>query len=340
MVKLLFQLLISVVLLGLLAGMTVRSRNPVQKPQPAATAVPDAEQETVSTASSQSAQPMPLEQDAGSVAADTRLPTEQLAAELEGRRDFERQFDAMPPAQLITELRSNDYQRKAAAARAVARKPSAELLTALMNEISTCEDLSTRKEMLKALGTTDMTVAPALLAERLGVRKDGDVQRSIREAMVKSADASVVRALVARIEGSSDDNYLERQVAQVISDIRNPTAVDALILGLQSTNYTAFVGCAAALGGIGDVRGVQALAGAAGVDSQHDEVISEALSRVAPASALSTLVALSRQAVPPPVSLGIAKALAKYNDPAARSALEAMAQRTGDEAILNLLNQK
>lgn len=208
-------------------------------------------------------------------------------------RQEEINTDGMNDEQLLEALGSTNKTSKTAAALAIARRPTTNLVSALMKAVSVCADSNLRSTLLSAVASVNSINSTACVLELvtpLGLRKDRDLQEAARTALLRSGSPAVVEALIAHAAAAPDNEYLGRDTARTLASIRNVESVPQLIAGSHTTNEALFAGCSVALGHIGEPEGLRALFDQlGGTEDLHDKILMDAIAQTRSPNALPVL---------------------------------------------------
>lgn len=205
-------------------------------------------------------------------------------------RQEEIDTDGMNDEQLLEALGSTNKTSKIAAALTIARRPTTNLVSALMKEVSACAHSNMRSTLLSAVASINSEACVLELVTPLGLKKDRDLQEAARTALLRSGSPAVVEALIAHAAAAPDNEYLGRDTARTLASIRNVESVPQLIAGSHTTNEALFAGCSVALGHIGESQGIQALFDQlGGTEDLHDKILMDAIAQTRSPNALPVL---------------------------------------------------
>lgn len=219
---------------------------------------------------------------------DSAHPLARAAANAFGQAGIE--TEGMKDEQLLEALGSTNKTSKIAAALTIARRPTTNLVSALMKEVSACSDGNMRLTLMSALASINSEACVPELVKPLGLKKDKDMQEAAKTALLRSGSPAVVEALIAHANAAPDNEYLWRDTARTLAGIRNVESVPQLIAGINTTNEALFAGCSVALGHIGEPQGLQALFGQlSGTEEFRNKILMDAIAQARSPNALPVL---------------------------------------------------
>lgn len=249
-----------------------------------------------------------------------------------------RSLDHLEHGQILDLLRSDDPDSKRRAAAEIVKRSEPRLIAALLDEASNTAPLPLRADLVDAVAEVDAQHSADAMVRHVGIRRDSDLKKSVHAALIAAGSPEIIAALVNKAEENLDDEYMSREIGRVLSEIRNPEAMGELIAGLNAMNFTVFVGCAAALGAIGEPESIRALKEYAGRGGDYDAVIEEALARIRNEAVLPLMtewVSDGRQPVYP-VRQGILRAMGEMQSAYVESALHSILQYEHDAILRDM----
>lgn len=211
---------------------------------------------------------------------------------------------------LLANLRSSEPIRKIEAAGEIIAKPSSELVRALLEETSRCEDATLRQKLLDDVRMVDGARYAELLVGAMLTPKNGDLRKAAADALVRSSSPEAVHELISGAQSVTDAEPLLREIGRTLSRFQGPQAVAELLRGIDSELPAVQAGCVAALAEIGTADiGNTFFSKYQASEGLRREMIIEGFSRFRNPQVAQTLERIAQETTDPKLKNAIAGAL-------------------------------